>query len=253
MNHLLIGSLVFVAIFGSALFGLYLRFFLPEHHLSDESVSVVKLATGLIATMAALVLGLLISSAKTSFDTINSEFLHNAASIIQLDHALAKYGPETELIRTLLKENYGVSIQILASRDASQVARLNSPEAAHRVEDLQRKIQELSPVSDVQRELKGQAIQIADNMVAVRWLALLQDKGSVPPALLVVLVCWLAIIFGAFGLFAPANTTIIAALFLGAFSTSSAIFMILEMNSPLDGVVRISLAPLRAAFAVLGQ
>ncbi len=253
MNHLVVGSIVFVVVFGSAMLGLCLRFFLPKHHLNEESVGVVKLATGLIATMAALVLGLLISSAKTSFDTVNSEFVHNAASVIQLDHTLAKYGPPTEDIRVLLKQEYGLSIQILASHNAAQLARLDSPEAARKVEELQREIEALSPTSDAQRELRDRAIQIADNMVAVRWLALLQDKGSVPIALLVVLVFWLAIIFGAFGMFAPPNGTIVVALFLGALSTSGAIFLILEMNTPLDGVVRISLAPLRGAFAVLGQ
>src|SRR5947209_7510386 len=95
MNHLVIAVTVFVCVFGSALIGLFVRKKLPAHHLNDESTGVVKLATGLIATMAALVLGLLVSSAKASFDTVSAELTQNAASIIRLDRVLAKYGPET--------------------------------------------------------------------------------------------------------------------------------------------------------------
>src|SRR5471032_2384462 len=128
VNHLVIASIVFVCVFGSGMLGLYLRSLLPAHHLSDDSIGVIKLATGLIATMAALVLGLLVSSAKSSFDTTNGELVQNAADVIQLDRVLAKYGPETRDIRTLLKSNYAGAVRILASGERSQLAQLNSPE-----------------------------------------------------------------------------------------------------------------------------
>jgi hypothetical protein len=253
VNHLLIALVVFVCVFGAALLGLHLRTMLPQQHLGDESIGVVKLAIGLIATMAALVLGLLISSAKGSFDTVNGELVRNAASIIRLDRMLARYGPETQEVRGLIKQSYSMSIQILASRDPVQVARLGSPEASTRVEGLQRKLDDLSPRSEEQGHLKASAIQLADDVLAVRWLALLQAQGSVPLPLLVALVLWLSIIFGAFGLFAPSNGTVIGALFLGALSTSGAIFLILELNTPLYGLIGLPLAPLRDAFAILGR
>jgi hypothetical protein len=253
VSHIVIALIVFASVFGSALLGLYLRNLLPGHHLSDESIGVVKLASGLIATMAALVLGLLISSAKSSFDTVSGELVRNAASVINLDRVLAKYGPETQEIRGLVKKSYAESIGILASRDPSQVARLSSPETVTRLEGLQRKLEDLAPRSEAQRRSQARAIQIADEVLAARWLALLQAQGSTPIVLLVTLVVWLSIIFGAFGLFAPSNGTVIAALLLGALSTSGAIFLILELNTPLDGVIGISLAPMRDALALLGK
>jgi hypothetical protein len=253
VNHLVIALFVFACIFGSSLLGVYVRVRLPDHHLSEDSIGVVKLATGLIGTIAALVLGLLISSAKSSFDTVNGELVHNAASIILLDRILAKYGTETQEVRGLIKQSYGTSIQILASGDPAQMARLRSPEAVTRGENLQHKLEELSPRNEAQRQLQTRAIQIADEVLAVRRLAMLQAAGSIPRPLLIVLVLWLSIIFGAFGMFAPPNGTVIAALFLGALSTAAAIFLILEMNTPLDGVIRISLAPMRDALALLGQ
>jgi hypothetical protein len=139
VNHLLIALIVFACVFGSALAGVALRAVLPQHHLGDESVGVVKLTTGLIATLAALVLGLLISSAKSSFDAVNNELIHNAASIVQLDRVLARYGPQTQQVRVLIKQSFGESIRILGSADAAQLKRLGSLEAIRRTEDLQRR------------------------------------------------------------------------------------------------------------------
>jgi hypothetical protein len=253
MSHLIIALIVFVCVFGSALLGLYLRTVLPEHHLSEESIGVVKLATGLIATMAALVLGLLISSAKSQLDTANADIVRNAASVVSLDRELAEYGPETQGIRALLKRTYATTMQILASGDPSQFAGLSSSEGADRVEDLQRKLKALSSRTEEQHQRQTHAIQIINDLSAARWLELLGAKGAIPSPLLVVLVSWLAMIFGTFGLFARRNGTIIAVLVMGALSTSEAIFLILEMNAPLSGVIRISLQPMRDAVVLLGR
>jgi hypothetical protein len=253
LNHLMIALIVFICVFGSALLGLYVREHLPAHHLNDESVSVVKLATGLIATMAALVLGLLISSAKSTFDTTNAELVQNAAMVIQLDRVLARYGPQTQEIRALLKASYAGAVDIIASGDDTQLARLNSAEAINRSEGLQRKVQELVPGNDVQQAAKAHALQIVDTVFAARWLTLLQANGSIPFTLLVVLVIWLSIIFGTFGLFATRNGTVIAALMMCALSTSGAIFLIEELNRPLDGLVGVSVAPMRDTLSRMGQ
>jgi hypothetical protein len=251
--HLVTALIVFVCVFGSALLGLFLRDVLPSHHLSDESIGVVKLATGLIATMAALVLGLLVSSAKVSFDTESSNLVRNAATVISLDRVLANYGPETQEVRALIKRFYAGSIQILDSGDAKQLARLGSPEAVSQTENFERKIEELTPHNATQGRLQAHALQIVDEVFAQRWLALLQAQGSIPKSLLVVLVAWLSVIFGTFGLFAPRNGTIIAALVVCALSTAGAIFLIEELSTPLSGIARVSVAPMRNALTHLGE
>ena len=253
MGHFAIALLVFGCVFASALIGLYLSDLLPEHHLSEDSINVLKLATGVIATMAALVLGLLISSAKGSFDTVNRELVHNAARLIQLDRTLAQYGAESKEIRLLLKRDYSAVVHLLASGDATKEARLGDSDAVSRIDDLQRRIAGLSPRSELQTQLKVNAVKLADEVFATRWLVLLQKEGSVPMPLLVVLVAWLSLVFGTFGLFAPRNATIFAALVLCALSASGAIYLILEMDRPLDGAVNVSLVPLLDAVARLGQ
>ncbi|SAK99289.1 hypothetical protein AWB78_05760 [Caballeronia calidae] len=253
MNHLIVALIIFVCVFCSALLGLYLRTLLPEHHLDDDSIDVVKLATGLIATMAALVLGLLISSAKSSFDTVNASVTRDAVNVILLDRVLAQYGPQTQEIRGTLKQIVTVAVQQVASGDPAQQARLRRPEALERAEDFERKIEDLAPQNDKQRRLQARAIELTNEALAVRELGLLQAAGSTPTALLITLVLWLCIIFGAFGVFTPANATVTIALFLGALCTSIAIFLILEMNTPLDGMVTVSMSPMHEALAVIGH
>jgi hypothetical protein len=216
-------------------------------------MGVVKLATGLIATMSALVLGLLISSAKGSFDKVNDEVVHDSAKVIQLDRALANYGPETRELRDLIKRHYTNTAESLMSGDRDALAKLDAPEMVRRAEKFQASLGELSPRSDAQRQLKARALQISGELSSSRWVVLLQSEGSVSMPLLVALVSWLVIIFTAFGLLAPRNGTVFVSLFICALAASVAIFLILEMDQPLDGIIRVSSAPLRAALAHLGQ
>lgn len=230
MNHLVIALIVFCCLFGSALLGSYVRQRLPAHHLSDESVAVLKLATGLIATMSALVLGLLVSSAKGTFDTTNAELEGAAAKVVEFDRVLARYGPQTQPIRTQLKHNYEQILQTLNSRDRSRLAMLDSPEAITRSEALQEQVAALSPSTDNQRSLKASALQMMDAVFAARWLTLLKANQSIPPIMLVILIIWLSIIFGSFGLFAPRNGTIVVVLLMCAVSTAATILLVEELN-----------------------
>jgi len=232
--------------------GLFLRSVLPEHHLSVESKDVLKLGIGLIATMCALVLGLLVSSAKGSFDRVNEELVQTAAKIILLDRVLSQYGPEAKEVRGLLRGNVASAIDVLFSEDASLRAKFDTPATVARGEDFQAKLRALSPQNDVQRSLKARALEISAEVILARWL-LIAQSGSISTPLLVVLVVWLSVIFAGFGLFANRNATVIATLFVCALSVSAAIFMILELDSPLSGLIRVSSAPLRNALAHLGQ
>jgi hypothetical protein len=195
----------------------------------------------------------LISSAKASFDTVSTELIDAAAHVVRLDRVLAKYGPEAQPIREALRRSYAATIDTLASDDPSRLAKIDNPETVHRVEDFQRLVEGLSPQNAIQRELKTRALQLVDEVFATRWLAILKEKVPIPMPLLVALVFWLTAIFGTFGLYAPRNGTTLAVLLVCALSTSGAIFLILELNSPLSGVVRVSLTPLREALAVLGK
>ena len=253
MSSLAIASIVFVCVFGSALLGLFLRTSLPEHHLSEDTTGVVKLGTGLIATLAALVLGLLIASAKTSFDKIKDEVTQGAAIVVHLDRTLAQYGPETKEARDLLRVAVASTLELLFSEKGSGLAKLGAPERLARMESIQTKLRELVPRNDSQRSLQSRALDLINNLAQMRWLLIAQGEGAIPTPFLVVLVFWLAIIFGGFGLLSTKNATVVAMLVVCALSVSGAIFLIEEMDRPLEGLMKISGAPLRNALAHLGQ
>ena len=201
--------------------------------------------------MAALVLGLLVASAKGSFDTQSAELTEMSAKVILLDRFLAHYGPETKETRDLLRGAVTRILDRTWSKDRTSPSQLESPSGGN--EAIYDKIQGLSPKDDTQRSLQAQALSIAIGLGQTRWLMYEQSVTSVSLPLLVVLVFWLTIIFISFGLFAPPNATVVASLFVSALSVSGAIFLILEMYTPYAGLIQIPSAPLRAALAHLGQ
>ena len=248
-----IALIVFACVFSGAMVGLLLRAVLPENHLSNDSKDVIKLATGLVATMSALVLGLLVSSAKGTFDLVNGELMQTAANIVLLDRVLAQYGPETREIRDVVKIVYTTAVERILSSNESEQAKLDTPEAVNRTENLQAKLLALSPQNAAQRWLQSRALEIAQGLSHGRWLLIIQRSGSISMPLLVVLVSWLTIIFTSFGLFARRNLTVTAALLLCALCVSGSIFLILEMDRPMTGFIKVSSAPMRAAIAHLGE
>jgi hypothetical protein len=253
MNAFAIAVVVLACVFGGTLAGLYLKSFLPGHHLKDDSKDIVKLGIGVIATMTALVLGLLVSSAKGSFDRTSTELTQIAAKIIELDRVLVHYGPETREVRVALKQSFATVIGFLFSDDKEHIIKLADSERTGHLERAQDMIQALAPKTDTQRELRAQALALAGDLAATRWLLLLQERETISMPLLVVVVSWLSLIFMGFGLFSPRNGTVVIALFLCALSVSGAVFLILEMDRPLEGMVRISDAPMRTALKFLGQ
>ena len=249
MSSLAMSLIVLLCVFGGALLGILLHTILPQHHLSSETKDIVKLGMGLVGTMAALVLGLLVASAKGSYDAQSAELTQMSANIALLDRVLAAYGPETKEARAVLRAAVArVLDQMWPKAGTSQ-----APPSAAGGEILYEKMQGLSPANDTQRSLQSQAISIAMDIGKTRWLMYEQGTGSVSLPLLVVLVLWLSVIFVSFGLFAPFNATAVSSLFVSALSVSGAIFLILEMYTPYTGMVQISEAPLRAALAHLGM
>jgi hypothetical protein len=253
MSSLTIAFIVFACVFGSGLLGLLLRRYLPNQHLSDESMGVVKLGAGLIGTLAALVLGLLIASAKGSYDRTKDEFTQTAAKIIMLDRTLAQYGPETKLARELLRQTYASAVEVIFAADGKGVAVLDAPERLARVDQLQQKLRELAPKNDRQRSAQSDALALGRDVAQTRWLLIEQGQGAIPTPFLVVLVLWLAIIFAGFGLVSASNATVMAVLLVCALSVSGAIFLIEEMDRPLQGLMQISSAPSRNALSHLGE
>jgi hypothetical protein len=253
MSSLAIGLISAASIFCGSLLGIGLQRLLPGHHLSKETQDVVKLSAGTIATLTALVLGLLVSSAKSAFDSMNTGAVQSGAKIILLDRTLARYGPEAKPAREQLKRSVAAGVEAVWPAEKTGVPALTAFERANGMELVQDKLRELSPQSDAQRQLLAQAQQMVGDLTQTRWLLLEEAQTQLPISLLIILVFWLTLLFVSFGLFAPANTTAITVLGVGACAVSAAIFLVLELNRPLDGIIKISSAPLLNALQHLGQ
>jgi hypothetical protein len=251
MSPIATTSIVFACVLAGALLGMFLRKLLPKHHLSDDSKSIVMLAMGLVATMTALVLGLLISSAKSAFDALSSEITGMSSKIILLDHTLALYGPETKEARHLLRSAVA---GVLDRMELKESANLRQWQASTREGDaLYERVQGLLPKDDRQRSLKAEAFSILLEIRQTRWLMYEQQSTSMSVPMLIILVSWLTALFMSFGLFAPINGTVATSLLVSALSVSCAILLILEMYTPYHGLIRLSGEPLRAALTQMGS
>jgi hypothetical protein len=251
MSSFEISLIVFACVFGGALLGMFLSRTLPEHHLSAESKSAVNVGIGLISTMAALVLGLLVASAASSYSAQKDELTEISAKFVVLDRILAHYGPETKATREGLRRRVAGLLDQIWPQERSRGSHL-APTAAS-AEVLYDDIQQLSPQNDSQRFLKGAALNIALDIGKTRWLMFEQGSNPIPTTFLVVVVLWLIVIFASYGLHAPRNATVLVTLFLCALSVAGAILLVLELYKPFEGLIQISSAPLRNALAQMGK
>ena len=252
MTALAVTLIVLACVLGGAALGMVLRKLLPEDWFRDESKDLIKLGAALLSTLTALVLGLLITSSKSSADVTADEIKQIAAKIIQLDRNLRHYGPEASEVRDLLRRMFTANTELLWSGAGTPV-RSALGQGGTNIEAIQETLRSLAPNNDTQRWLQTRALQIATDVEQVRWLALQRSEKSIPMPFLVVLVFWLAVIFACFGLLAPRNGIIYAVIAACALSVSGAIFLILELNQPFGGLLKISDAPIRNAIAEMNQ
>jgi hypothetical protein len=246
-----ISWIVFGVVFGGALVGMVLRALLPEHHLSQESRDVIKVGMGLIATISALVLSLLVASAKSSYDAQRSGLVQLSANVSLLDRVLAHYGPEAKAARERLHATTVTMLDQIWPEDRSRTGQVQAPAVAG--EDLYEIIQALAPKDERQRALQAAALKTTVDIGQARWLLFSQKGSSIPVPFLVVMVFWLAMLFTSFSMFARPNATTVVTLLICAVSVACAIFLILELDRPFEGLIRISSDPLRRALEQLGH
>ncbi len=240
-------------IFGGTLLGLGVRRFLPDHHLNDDSRDAVKVGAGMISMMAALVLGLLVSSAKSRFDSTNAAIVESGTTVVLLDRVLANYGPETKEIREALSQNLADGIKLLWPDEAPAESVLKTFEQTPRMEQVMARVRMMQPQTDLQRALQAEAQKLCQDLLFIRWLQIEQAQTELPLPFLVILLFWLTMLYMSFGLFAPRNGTVLTMMFIGALALATAMFLIIEMNRPMGGAIKVSSGPMRKALEHLGR
>jgi hypothetical protein len=250
VNRIWLSLIAFTTIFGGAFIGAFLRHRLPTGHLGDATKDIVRLGTGLLGTLSALVLGLLIASANSSYDTQSTYVRRLTANLILLDEILDQYGPETRAARDLLRRSIGpLVVRIWQPREAQNSGPFRASTTAELV---YANIQDLSPNNDTQRSLKNQALQTFTDLAQARLELFARAGSSIPTPFLAMLIFWLTIIFASFSLFTPLNPTLIVIICIFALSSSGAIYLILELSQPFGGLIQIPSSQLLNALKPLG-
>jgi hypothetical protein len=199
------------------------------------------------------VLGLLIASASSSYDQQNNELKALSANIILLDRTLESYGPGAKAVRNALRDDLQQGHDRIWSPDGVRPEDLNAVETRNSSKARLEQLSRLSPTTDVERMMQSRAIKQSDGIAQARTLMFEHLGNSIPWPFLTVLVFWICILFLGFGLFSSPNPTITVALLVGAVSVACAIFLILELNDPYRGLMRISDEPLRDAMVQMDQ
>jgi hypothetical protein len=245
MSAFAIAATAFGLIFGSTLLGMRLRASLPENHLSGDSKDVIRLATALIATMAAVVLALLFASTRASYEHTSAHVSRLTANMIELDQLLEEYGPEAAPLRQVMRDEIDPLINSIWRESALTTGATAPSRLSGSSQSVIYKLRELVPRTAVQSSLQARALQIGTDMGQIRLILFAQPTDLISRPFVGALVLWLMFIFATFSMSARPNTTIVVVMFICVLSTSSAIFLIVELGQPFDGLMQISSESLR--------
>jgi hypothetical protein len=251
MNSIAVSSIVFVSILASGLVGMVVRRAIPADRLGSGEKEVARLVTGLMTTMTAIVLGMLVSSAKASYDARTNEVAEISSEVVTIDRMLSKYGTETAAMRAEFRLLVEASVNRIWPAQAPVHVELKPRNEGEILVD---ELQLLAPKSGAQAEVKPQILHMIVELRQTQWLLFLKSQQSaIPIPLLLVVVTWVALIYFSFGIFTQPSSTIVVTLAFGALAVSTAVLIILELYTPFRGVLRISSAPILEALSQMGR
>lgn len=253
MSTYFISFLVLACMLAGMAVGFYLRNYLPAQHFHEDTKDITKTAAGMLATLVALIIGLLVSSSKSAFDSTSTSITESGAKMIRLDKVLARYGQEAKVIREKLRQAVAEGLEYIWPSEGSRRADLHQVETATGMDEVHDRIRELAPHNEAEQYLKTQALQLSSDLLQTRWMIIEQSQNPLPAMLLVVLAFWLAAFFASLGLLSPRNITAFTALFVCSLSMAGALFLILELNRPLEGLIKVSSAPIHKALSLIGK
>jgi len=245
MNNILITAAVFVLLAGSGLISMSMYTRLPEHHRDDKTRDAVRTIASIFIMMTSLTFGLLINSAKNTFEMINGNMHVYATDLIILDRMLRTYGSDANDARRMLIAYTEEAISHPARVEELLLTKSDSSgRALDAVGDA------LSALTPSDRFHETQLVDIRkhyNRMLKHRWAIVEHSEGSIPMPLMGMLVCWLMVVFTSFGYRAPRNTVVVTMILISAFLISTSVYLIFDMNVPFKGPIRVSDQPIHRA------
>ncbi len=265
MTELLTSLVLMGLLMASTGAGLVLQRGLQEIHRSRDTIDAVRLVITMLITFAALVLGLLTSSVKSTFDKAANDLRGFAIGLIQLDQRLRQYGPDADPVRVLLRSYTAAAIADTWPREeppkgdypqlVNPIVRgsLESSELGEMLSRIDSTIRQLTPRDPFHTQLAAAARGAMAQVQQTRWRLIEEAHSSISWPFLSMLVLWLMLAFLTFGLTSPRNSLVYAAVLFCALSVSSALYVIIYMDTPLGGYIVISTQPLRDALLNMNQ
>lgn len=258
MTEIAYSALLFLLLISAAWSCLKLQWLLPETHRSRETADFVRLVITMLVTFAALVLGLLTTSVKANFDSVAQDIRGFATEIIDLNRLLAAYGPQTDHARRLLRDYTAGAVATTWSQEQPPPNALHPPQGpvdefmenstlGRMLNDMGADLQALDPPDPIHQRLAAQARARLDTLMQHRWKLIEEAAGEIGGPLYLVMVLWLTVIFGSFGLTAPRNMLVMIIVAMCAASLASVEFVILDLSTPFSGIFVVPSLPLRDA------
>jgi len=243
MNEVRIATFVFLCLSAASLGALFCYERLPEHQRQDDTQKVLHLIANIFVVMTSLVLGLMISSAKSRFDGVNQDVHSYATQLILLDRMLLLYGPEAgDTRQTLLAYT-----ERAANGQWTAEGRLSDKTSERLLEDVGTCLRALEPNRDPQLSIWNDMREQYRKALELRWGLVEQAEGSLPRPLMLMVVAWLVLIFAVFGFRAPRNAIVVTGFIAAAALMGGAIYLIVDMDVPFEGPIQVSPAPLQRA------
>lgn len=253
MSALSFAAFVFIAIFVAALAGFWCQRFLPENFTDDATEASVRAVLGMLSMLTAVVMGFLTANAKNAFDHASKIAADTAVRMVSIDRGLANFGDDAKPLRDRLKQFAEDWIDTINSPAGDAHADLRALQRAEELEQFVKAIQKLEVASETQADYRDKVVDLSLAILYDRWVLKTERAAATPTVFLLVLLAWLALEFFIFGLFSNQNTAIILATFLGAVMVASAFFLVLDLEGPMTGPMRISTENLERAVVIMGQ
>jgi hypothetical protein len=246
LSPIVIATIAFALILAGTIAGTLIRSRLPEPHLTGDSKEVIRLATALVGTLTAVVLALLFAATRASYEHTSGYVSRLSADITELDEILQDYGPEANPVRRQLRAEVVPLIDSIWREQAQTAGRSTNFRASHDTSATYL-LRQLQPKNAVQASMQARAIAISADIAQTRLALFAQPPDSVSHPFIVVLVLWLTFIFTTFSMSAKPNPTLTIVLGVCVLSASGAVYLILELGQPFDGLMQVSNDTLRAA------
>jgi hypothetical protein len=240
----------FVAVVAGMVLGMILRRQIPAAHLREDAREVIQRGAGFLTTLAAVLISLMIASAKSSYDTQDSHFRMLAAYLVETDQLLAQYGPDATQVRILMRQAIPAAVDRIW-REKQSASQNSAFTEASLAEQLNSAVEALTPENDAQRAIKRRLESNAAEIAHTRLLMFADGDKPILTPFLLILIFWLAVIFASLSLFVEPGRLMIAALLVFALSVSSALFLVADLSQPFVGLMQLPKEQLEHTLAPL--